>query len=84
MGWVAVVTDSSSCLIKELLEKHHILSVPLILTIEGKSYRDDIDITLKELFQILKRSKEHPVSSAPSPGDFLEAYHRSPYLQRGY
>jgi len=45
MRKVAIVADSTCCLPRELVEKHHIRIVPLEIIYEDKSYRDGVDIT---------------------------------------
>ncbi|MDY6911553.1 MAG: DegV family protein, partial [Chloroflexota bacterium] len=48
--------------------------VPITLIIDGKSYRDQVDITSDEFFKVLKEVKELPTTSAVSPGQFEEAF----------
>ena len=45
MGKVAVVTDSSACVPKEVVKQYGIHILPLILIFEDRSYRDGVDIT---------------------------------------
>lgn len=71
---VAVVTDSVSCLPRDLVEKYAIKIVPISVIINGQAYRDGIDITPKEVYQLVATSKNLPGTTSPSPGDFLEAY----------
>ena len=70
MSKVAIVTDSTHCLPPELIEEYDIHVGSIILIIDGKSYRDQIDITSEEFFKVLKEVKELPTTSAVSPGDF--------------
>ena len=74
MNRVAVVTDSIACVPKELVTKWGILVVPTLLIFEDKAYRDGIDITTSEFYNLLERSKKLPTTSVPSPGELLEAY----------
>ena len=74
MGRVAVVTDSVSCLPREVVERYGIKIVPISVISDGKVYRDGIDITAKEVYEILASGRELPTTSSPSPGDFLEAF----------
>ncbi len=71
---VAIITDSSACLPKELVEKYEIEIVPLDLIHEGKVYKDGIDITSAEFYKLLSQAKELPTTSAPSPGDYFEVF----------
>jgi len=74
MGKVAVVTDSVACLPKELVDKYLIKIVPISLIINGNVYRDGVDITPTEVYQLLTTTKNTPTTSSPSPGDFIKAY----------
>jgi DegV family protein with EDD domain len=44
------------------------------MVIDGKPYRDLIDITPDQFWKIFMDLKESPSTSAGNPGDFLEAY----------
>lgn len=74
MKKVAVVTDSTCCLPAELVEKHNISIVPLVIIHKGNSYRDGVDISPEEVYKIMRRRKELPTTSTPSGGDFLNTY----------
>jgi DegV family protein with EDD domain len=69
-----VVTDSVSCLPRELTEKYAIKIVPISLIINGSVYRDGIDITPTEVYQLLETTKSVPTTSSPTPGDFIQVY----------
>jgi len=71
---VAVVTDSTCCLPVELIKDYDIHLVPLFIIHQGKSYRDGIDISPDEVYEIMRRRKDLPTTSTPSAGDFLEVY----------
>ncbi|MGR7935196.1 DegV family protein, partial [Staphylococcus epidermidis] len=43
-----IVTDSTSDLSHEYLKQHNIHVIPLSLTIDGKSYTDQVDISSSE------------------------------------
>lgn len=74
MDKVAVITDSSACVPQEVVEKYGIHILPLILIFEDRSYRDGVDITSREFYELLKKSKKLPTTSSPSPGEYLEAF----------
>jgi DegV family protein with EDD domain len=75
-----IVTDSGVDLSPDLSPKQiaglgiHI--VPLIVTLEGKSYREGIDIQPDEFYRLLATTDSLPVTSQPSVGDFAETYRR--------
>ncbi len=71
---VAVVTDSISCLNKELIDQYGIIIVPIRLLVQGKIYRDSVDITPTEAYEYLLQDPERFNTSPASPGHYLEAY----------
>lgn len=73
---VAIVTDSTCCLPTELVKKYDITVIPLLITHDGKSYRDGVDITASEVYKIMRAKKNLPTTSTPSAGDFLNAFCR--------
>ena len=55
---VAVITDSISCLPKELIEQHKIEIVPIRLTFQGEIFRDSVDITPTQAYEMLLQDPE--------------------------
>jgi len=74
MQEVAVITDSIACLTEELVGKYHIGIVPIILLVQGKMYRDMLDITPSEAYKLFLQDPESFNTSPSSPIDYLEAY----------
>jgi len=75
---VQVVTDSGTdlCLTPEQVAELDIHVVPLIVTLEGKSYREGVDIQPDEFYRLLAATDSFPTTSQPSAGDFAETYRR--------
>ena len=71
---VRIVTDSTICLPPEMVEQYDIRVLPVGLVIEGKLYRDCIDITLEEVCGRLESLEKQPTTTAVSPGDFVNAF----------
>jgi DegV family protein with EDD domain len=74
MPKVAVVTDSLACLTRELAEQYKIGIVPLSFLLQGKVYRDWVDITPTQAYELFLKAPDSFESSAPTPIDFLEAF----------
>lgn len=74
MGKVAVVTDSTSCLPPEIVKEYDIHVVPLYILYKGKSYRDGVDMTAQEVYQIMRRKEDLPTTATAAVGDFLEVF----------
>ncbi len=73
-----IVTDSGTdlSLSPEQLIELDIHVVPLIVTLEGKSYREGVDIQPGEFYRLLAATDSRPITSQPSAGDFAEIYRR--------
>lgn len=74
MSQVAVVTDSISCLPRELVSNHKISIVPIRLLVQDKEYRDLVDITPSEAYKMFLQDPESFNTSPASPGHYLEAF----------
>jgi DegV family protein with EDD domain len=71
---VGVITDSIACLTSELVAQYDIKIVPYSFHINGRSYRDWVDITTSEAYELFLKDPEGFLSSPASPMDYLEAY----------
>ncbi len=77
MSSVAIVTDSTSDIPANLLQKYNIVSVPLSVIFDNESYKDDrVEMTVDQFYKKLKTSKNLPKTAQPSPGDFYETYQK--------
>lgn len=70
MEKIALITDSSCDLPKEILKENNIEVLPLRVIYSHGEYRDGIDITPDEIAS--KLDIEIPKTSMPSPGDVIE------------
>lgn len=71
---VAIITDSLACLTKELVEQHGIRILPINFYVGGRIYRDWVDITPSEAYELFLKDPESFKTSAVSPEECLEAY----------
>lgn len=71
---IAIVTDSTSDLPKDLVEKHGITVVPLNVRFGMEEFKDGIDIDNDEFYRRLQIESDLPTTSQPSLGDFSEVY----------
>lgn len=71
-----IVTDSGTDLkiSEEQRKEWNVHTVPLVVTLEGKSYREGIDLQPEAFYPLLENSAELPVTSQPSAGDFAKLY----------
>ena len=75
MSRVSVVTDSTSYLSPELIERHGIRVVPLYVVFGGDRPVPEVDITdYPAFFEELRAAEKLPTTSQPSVGDFTAAF----------
>ncbi|KRQ86798.1 DegV domain-containing protein [Caloramator mitchellensis] len=72
MEKIALLTDSSCDIPKDLLNKFGINVVSLRIIYNDKEYRDGVDITPQEIYSNL--DSEIPKTSMPSPSDVLNKF----------
>jgi DegV family protein with EDD domain len=77
MQKVAILADSLACLTREIVEQYGVIVVPLSFYFGGKIYKDWVDITPSEAYELFLKDPEAWHSSAPSPVDFLNGYHEA-------
>lgn len=71
---IQILTDSTSDIPQEVLNDLSIRMIPLYLTLNGKSYRDIIDITRKQFYEALPESEPYPTTATPSPDQFKQYF----------
>ena len=71
---IAVVTDSTCYLTKEEIAANNIHVVPIPFTLNGKTYKEGVDITSEEFYKQLKTASTFPSTSQPSIGEMMELY----------
>jgi DegV family protein with EDD domain len=71
---IMLVTDSAADLPPELVRERNITVVPLTVTMDGRDYRDGVDISSREFYQLLERSGDFPVTSPPALEVFQQLF----------
>ena len=74
MPSIAIVTDSDSSLPRELAEANGIRQVPINIHFGRETFQTAVDIDDLMLFERVDRDRALPTTSAPSPGQFSEAF----------
>ena len=74
MAGTRIVTDSLAWIPDDLVRQHNITVVPLHVHFGEEQFTETVDLTNEQFYARLQQSKELPKTSAPSPGEFLEAY----------
>ena len=72
---VAIITDSSSDVPKDICEKYNISVVPLYIIFGKETYRDDgKQLSIEKFYEKIRTSTSMPTTSQPTTIDFLETY----------
>jgi DegV family protein with EDD domain len=82
MSKVALVTDSTSYIPRDIREKYPITVVPQVVIWEGQTYEDDVTITPEQFYTRLRTAKVMPSTSQVSVVNMHNAY--SKLLDQGY
>jgi hypothetical protein len=72
----AIVTDSASDISKEVAEKYTITVIPIYIHYNGNEFKDGINISSNEIYNLQKSKKAIFTSSSPSPQDFVQVYEK--------
>ncbi len=79
---IKITADSTCDLSPQLLERYQISIVPLYINMEGKSYKDGVDVQVGQLFDFADRTGTLATTSAASVQDYLDAFR--PFVEDGY
>ncbi len=71
---IAIVTDSTSYIPKNVREELNIHMIPLSVNFGQESYREELDITAEQFWEELKVREELPTTSQPAIGEFVELF----------
>ena len=70
-----IITAETTCdLTPELIEKYEIGLLPITVIVDGKEYKDGVDITADELFEYVKASGQLPKTAAVSLDEYAEFF----------
>lgn len=72
MTKIALITDSTAYLSPEFVQNNEISVIPLNLHWDGTNYRDGVNITPNEFYDMLAVSDSIPSTSQPTYGEFEE------------
>lgn len=79
---IKIMADSTCDLSQDIIDKYNIGVAPLNIIINSTTYRDKIDISSDEFFEILPNLEELPTTSMPSPEEYLKIIYNS--IEDGY
>ena len=74
---IHIVTDSCACFVNEqVLRQHPITVVPNTITIDGKAYRENVDISPEDVLRLITQHPRSFTVSAPTAEDYAAVYRR--------
>ena len=79
---IKLICDSLCDIPKEIQDKEYLDVVPLTIIFNDKEYKDGVDISKEEYYEILKNSKEIPKTSQATYIQFSEIFNK--YIDEGY
>jgi DegV family protein with EDD domain len=74
MSKVVVVTDSTAYIPDQITEELDIRVIPLHVVWGDKVYKDNVDLKSDVFYPMLKKAKDLPTTSQPSPKEFMDLY----------
>ena len=69
-----ILTDPAMDLTAEQAKDLNLHSIPLRITLDGKTYRSGEDIQPEQFYELLEKTESFPTTSMPSSGEFAEKY----------
>lgn len=75
MSKIGIITDSTSDLPKELVDKYNITLIPLSVIFKEETFLDDRkEITVEEFYKKLRSADKLPTTTQPTPKNFIDTY----------
>lgn len=69
-----IVCASTADLLPEETKNLVSAMVPLVVTLDGREYEDQVDVSTLEFYDMMASSEGHPSTSQPTPLKFAEAF----------
>ena len=71
---IALLTDSTCDIPRELLDKYDIQVIPLTIIWGEEQFRDGVDLTAEDFYKRLEEDPTIPTTSQPTPQQMVQAY----------
>jgi DegV family protein with EDD domain len=71
---IRILSDSSCDLPPQIAAEHDITIIPLYINVGSASYLDGVELSREAFYEGLPDFPDHPTTSVPGPGTFLEVY----------
>lgn len=77
MNKIKIIVDSTADLKIDLVEKYKIDVLPLTMHIGKESYKDGENLSLREMFQMIKSGSDFPTTSQVNPDAFYKSFKKA-------
>lgn len=71
------MADSTCDLSQDILDTYDISIAPLVVNIDGKTYKDRVDITADQFYSFMETLETPPTTGMPSPSSYLEIMNKA-------
>lgn len=71
---VKIITDSTCDMDRSLLKEYDVSVIPLTVNLDNRLFRDGIDLSLEEMYQLIDKTGTLPKTAAPTPGEFVKFF----------
>lgn len=79
---IKLMADSTCDLSNDILKQYDISIAPLTVAMDGKTYKDRVDITADEFYSMMETLENPPTTGMPSPASFVEIINEA--MDKGY
>lgn len=73
---ISLITDSACDLTLDLIEKYNVVLLPVMIDINGKIYRDMVDISPSKFFELTSQPNVNVKTSQITPNEFVAAFQK--------
>ena len=73
---IKLIYDSMCDIPEEINNKEFMEMIPLTINIDGKEYKDGVDFTKEEFYDVLKNSENLPKTSQITYVDFKDTFEK--------
>ena len=74
MSKIAICSDSSLDLTKELIEEYNIHIIPFGITLGDNTFKDGVDVTIQDIFKYVEETKTLPKTNAINSAEYKDFY----------
>lgn len=74
---IRIITDSAADFETNELEAMGVTAVPLSVIFGEEEYKENINLTKDEFYNILSKNPNHPTTSQPTPEDFMNIFNEA-------